>query len=222
MLKSPEREQALQATIKIFKQNDYIRVAQTDKVTDRQVIYLPYFLTHQTKPRVVYDVSAKCDGFSINDCIFSGPDLLNHLAHVLAKFRLGKYALISDLSKCFFHVRLPEEQQDVFRIWWYKDDDVELGEMEPYKFTRHAWGVISSPYIACAAICKAADENSTNANTLTTETICRCMYKDDLLLSFHSIEEAQLFADESVKLFDRIRFKLVKWSASNTSKPAIS
>ena len=141
-------------------------------------------MTHQTKPRVVYDGSAKCDGLSINDCIYSVPDLLNPLAHVLAKFRLGKYALMSDLSKCFFQIRLPEAQQDLFRILWYKDDHVKLGEVEAYKFTRHAWRVISLPYIACVAIRKAADENRTNASNLTTETIGRCMYMDEFVIQF--------------------------------------
>ena len=63
MLKSPEHEQALQGTMKMLKQNNCI--AQADKVTDRQVNYFPYFLTHQTNPRMVYDGSAKCDGLSI-------------------------------------------------------------------------------------------------------------------------------------------------------------
>ena len=220
MLKSPEREPALQATMKMLKQNHY--KTQANEVTDRQVKYLPYFLTHQTRPRVVYDGSAKCDELSINDCIYSGPDSFNFLAHVLAKFLLGKYDLMSDLSKCFFQIRLPEATQDLFRILWYKDDDVKLGEVEAYKFTRHACGVVSSPYIACAAIRKAADENPTNSSNLTTETIRRCMYMDDLLFSSHSIEEAQLIADESVKLFDSRGFKLVKWSACRTAKPVIT
>ena len=221
MLKSPEYEQALRATMKMLKQNNYI--AQANEVTVRQINYLPYFLKHQTKPRVVYDDgSAKCDGLSINDCIYSGPDLFNTLAHVLTKFRLGKYALMFDLRKCFFQIRLPEAQQDLFRILWYKDDDVKLDEVEAYKFTRHAWGVIGLPYIACAAIRKAADENPTNASNLTTETIRRCMFMDDLLFSFHSIEKAQLIADESVKLCDCRGFKLVKWSACRTAKPVIA
>ena len=104
MLKSSEHDQALQATIKMVKQNNYI--VQVDEVTDRQVNYLPYFLTYQTKPRVVYDGSAKCDGFSISDCIYSDPDLVNHLAQVFAKFRLGKYGLMSDVSKRSFQIRL--------------------------------------------------------------------------------------------------------------------
>ena len=44
----------------------------------------------------------------------------------------------------------------------------------------------------------------------------------NLLFSSHSIEEAQLIADESVKLFDSRGFKLVKWSACRTAKPVIA
>ena len=168
---------------------------------------------------MVYDGFAKCDGLSINDCIYSSPDPLKHLAVVLAKFRLGKYALMSDLSKCFFQVWLPVEQQDLFRIFWNNDYDVKLGEVEQYEFRRHAWGVISSPYIACAAIRKTADENPTNARILTTQTICRCMYINHLLFSSHSIEEAQLIAVESVKQFESRGFKLVKWSSCRIAKP---
>ena len=40
----------------------------------------------------------------MNDVIYSGPDELNVLSHVLARFRMGKYALMADLSKCFSQI----------------------------------------------------------------------------------------------------------------------
>ena len=94
--------------------------------------FLPYFLTTQSKPRVVYDGSATYEGRSINSCIHSGPDLLNSLANVLAKFRMGQYALMADITKCFFQISLPEHQQDLFRIFWFKDDDISKGQLQPY------------------------------------------------------------------------------------------
>ena len=142
-----------------LRQNEFIKPA--DRESCNQINYLPYFLTTQSKPRVVYDGSATYEGRSINSCIHSGPDLLNSLANVLAKFRMGQYALMADITKCFFQTSLPEHQQDLFRILWYKDDDISKGELQPYKFTRHVWGIVSSPYIACVAIRKTAEENPT-------------------------------------------------------------
>jgi len=70
---------------------------------------------------------------------------------------MGQYALMADISKCFFQMLLPEEQQDLFQILWFKDDDIQKGEHKMYKFSRHVWAIISSPYIACAAIRKTAE-----------------------------------------------------------------
>ena len=66
--------------------------------------YLPFFVTKTEKPRVVYDHSEKVDGKSLNQSVIAGENLLNNLLQVLLRFRLGKYACVADVSKCFFHV----------------------------------------------------------------------------------------------------------------------
>ena len=78
--------------------------------------YLPFFVSKQDKPRVVFDGSAAFQGLSLNDAVFPGVNLLNDLVGVLNRFRLSRFACITDLSKCFFQVALPREQQDWFRL----------------------------------------------------------------------------------------------------------
>ena len=73
--------------------------------------YLPYFVISQVKKRIEYDGNTKFKGTYVNNIIMSGPDLLNPLLHVLTRFRLGKYALMSDVTKCFFQVQLPAAQK---------------------------------------------------------------------------------------------------------------
>ena len=70
--------------------------------TGQPTWYLPFFVTKQDKPRVVYDGAAKVGGTCLNQAVLAGPNLLNNLMEVLARFRLGKFACIADLSKCFF------------------------------------------------------------------------------------------------------------------------
>ena len=127
MLKNPEHMQAVAETMSMLKQRGYIIPA--NPYFQGKENYLPYFLTSQAKPHIVYDGSAAVDGRCINDCILSGPNLLNSLTDIFAKFRLGQYALMADITKCFFQVLLPEKQQDYFRILWYKDDDVQQGQI---------------------------------------------------------------------------------------------
>ena len=57
----------------------------------------------------------------------------------------SEVCLDDNISKCFLQILLPEEQQDLFRILWFKDNDVNAGEIEEFKFTLHAWGIVSSP-----------------------------------------------------------------------------
>ena len=76
--------------------------------------YLPYFVTKQGKPRVVYDGAATFGGVCLNQTVLAGTNLLNNLVEVLTRFRLGKFACMADLSKCFFQVAVPETQRDLF------------------------------------------------------------------------------------------------------------
>ena len=100
MLRRPDLQLPLVNAIQGLKENKFIIPAEEH--TDQQTNYLPYFITNQAKLRVIYDVSAKWSRWSINDFIYSGPDMLNILAYVLARFRIGKYAIMADITKCFF------------------------------------------------------------------------------------------------------------------------
>ena len=55
--------------------------------------YLPYLLTHQAKPRAVFDGSAAWKERCINDIIYFGPDGLNWLYYVLCSFPFGQVRL---------------------------------------------------------------------------------------------------------------------------------
>ena len=62
----------------------------------------------------MYDGAATFLGVSLNQAVLAGTNLLSNLVEVLTRFRLGKFACIADLSKCFFQVAVPEAQRDLF------------------------------------------------------------------------------------------------------------
>ena len=186
------------------------------------VWYLPYFVTSQAKKRIVYDGKAAFNGVCINDFIETGPDLLNPLADILARFRLGKFAMMADLTKCFFQIGVPAEQCDLFRILWFDKNDVREGNVVTYSFTRHPWGVQSSSFIASFAIQKTLDDNATGASDLTLDTIRKNIYMDDLMFRVNSLDEAKIIANEAIDLFDSRGFKLVKWSANKNAVPVLA
>ena len=84
---------------------------------------------------------------------------------------------MADLSKCFFQISIPREQQDLFCLTWYKNDD--LIKSNTVRFSRHVSGVNSSPYIALFANARLISENPTNASMLTLNAVDRKRYMDD-------------------------------------------
>ena len=135
---------------------NYIERVDDSEMLETSVWYLQYFVTSQAKKRIVYNGKAAFEGVCINDFIETGPDLLNSLGDILARFRLGKFAMMADLTKCFFQIGVPAEQRDLFRILWFDKNDVREGNVVTYRFTCHPWGVKSSPFIASFAIRKSA------------------------------------------------------------------
>ena len=64
--------------------------------------YLPYHAAVRqgkstTKLRIVYDASAKADGPSLNECLYTGPPLHKKIFDLLLRFRTQPVALIADI-----------------------------------------------------------------------------------------------------------------------------
>ena len=115
---------------------NYIERVDVSEMLETPVWYLPYFVTSQAKKRIVYDGKVAFEGVCIKDFIETGPDLLNTLADILARFRLKKFAMMADLTKCFFQIGITTEQRDLCRILWFDKNDVRERNVVTYRFTR--------------------------------------------------------------------------------------
>ena len=216
--KSAKLKGMLFETFKEMISEGWVVPVEDGAATDSRCWHLPFFVTKQEKSRIAFDGAAKFDGTALNDVVLPGINLLNGLVEVLTRFRVGRYACIADLSKYFLQVSVPESQRDLFRLVWFKDNDMDEGEIQILKFTRHVWGVNSRPYIALFAIEKLVAENPTNASNLTLSAVESNRYMDDLLLSSDSLEDLETISRESVLLFQSRGFKLHKWVSNSDSK----
>ena len=103
---------------------------------------------------------------SLNSVLHQGPDLNNQLRGVLIRFREKPIGFGSDVESMFNNFRVPKEQRDLLRFYWYKDNDPSKG-IVPYRSCSHIFGCTSSPAVAsyglkyCAAI--APDEKNETA-----------------------------------------------------------
>ena len=182
--------------------------------------YLPFFVTRTAKPRV-YDGAATVGGASLNRAVLAGENLPNSPVDVLMRFRMGRYACVVDVSKCFFQIKLPANQQKWFHIIWFKNNNINGGETQVFRFTHHVWGVNSSPYVALLAFKRLVVENPTGASQAILNVVKHNRYIDDVLFAGETFSNAEAFADEGTKLFKSRGFRLRKWVTNSHAKPVL-
>ena len=98
-----------------------------------QVHYLPHRPVIRndkdtTKIRAVFDASCKVNGPSLNECLYSGPNLLAKIFDILLRFRLNKIGVLADIKQAFLNVGIDSEHRDFLRFLWYdrmKADDLQ-------------------------------------------------------------------------------------------------
>ena len=202
-------------------QNGYAKKLSPDELPSKEgkVWYLPHHgIYHPTKKkiRIVFDCSAKFNGFSLNEELMQGPDLTSSLLGVLNRFRQEYVAFVGDIEAMFHQVKVIKEHQDFLRFLWWSKSNLN-NNLEEYAMTVHLFGATSSPSIANFALKKTADEAEQHINSETANTIRRNFYVDDCLKSLSTETEAiQMISNlkDACKLGG---FKIAKF-CSNSSK----
>ena len=75
-----------------------------------------------SKVRIVFDVSAKCENFSLNDVIDVGPKLQRDLIDVLLCFRKEAVAMVCDIAEMYLQIGIAEKRQKTLRFLWRGSD----------------------------------------------------------------------------------------------------
>ena len=104
---------------------------------------------------------------------------------------MGKLACVADVSKCFFQIKIPESQQRWFHIIWFRGKNIDSGEIQILRFTRHVWGINSSPYVTLLALKRLVAENPTSASQLTLNAVEEHRYMDDVLFAGDTLSDAE-------------------------------
>ena len=181
------------------------------------VWYLPHFAVHHpakpNKVRVVFDCAAKVRGTSLNDILLSGPDLATLLVDVLLRFRKGKYAFTADVNAMFHQVRVPKEQRNLFRFFWW-DNDGTIGQMKEHRMAVHLFGACSSPSIANYALKRVADDVKDDDKSEVKQVLRENFYVDDCLVAHNDPVILQTIARDLQGMCEQGGFLLRKFSSN--------
>ncbi|KIH47286.1 integrase core domain protein, partial [Ancylostoma duodenale] len=184
-----------------------------------------HYLAHQpvltphkdtTKLRVVFDGSAHFKNAPcLNDKLHQGPVILPSLIDMLARFRIGNIAIISDVEKAFLQVHLQAKDRDATRCLWIRDISAPLSEqnMVIYRFTRVTFGLKPSPFLLGATI----HEHLSHAEDQEmADTIKNNVYVDNLLMTASTPDEALEHCEKARKLFAEINMNLREFRTNSS------
>jgi hypothetical protein len=165
-----------------------------------QVFYLPHHPVVRsdklsTRVRPVFDGSARSpSGYSLNDCLHTGPRIGSDIFDILLRFRFCRVAFTSDLQKAFLQVAIHPKDRDVCRF--LTEDDNRL--LITQRFCRVPFGLVSSPFLLAATI---EFHLSKQPPSKVTEALSKDRYVDDFIHGEDTVEEAFGIAREGVEIF---------------------
>ena len=110
-----------------------------------------------TSCRIVRNSAAVYKGWSLNDGLFKGADLLNNLFCVLLAWRQNAVAMTGDIRKMFNQVQIAPEDWLYHRFLWRNGNTSE--QAKDFHWTRLPFGDRPAPDLSISALRFLANKN---------------------------------------------------------------
>ncbi|XP_063897002.1 uncharacterized protein LOC135118557 [Helicoverpa armigera] len=232
--KSQAQAQFLQLERKMLRNSDlrreyhrfmeeYISLGHMKPITaetrSKNQVYLPHHgvlraESTTTKLRVVFNASYKANNNnSLNDLMYSGPNLQKDMFTLLINWRTYRYVFTADVEKMFRYIWLKEEQQHLQTIVWRSSTDEPLREWQLCTVT---YGMKSAPFLAMRTLHQLAQDEKDNYPE-SANALQNYFYMDDLVHGQNSIEDAKRVVAELIALLKKGGFNLRKWTSNEAS-----
>lgn len=215
---------SLESYNQIFKsyiENDFIEEVNSDTTSLSNTHYLTHRGVYKgdsltTKLRIVYDCSLQdSNKISLNDCLVQGPNLVNDLVKVLINFRLGKFAIISDISKAFLKINLKHDyDKNHLRFLWYKNYKDTTQGLVTYRFKVVPFGATSSPSLLSLTL---KYHLNSFPNSPNLEFLKNSFYVDNLVGAVDSELELNEIYKNSNIIMQKGNFQLAEWFSNSNS-----
>ena len=189
-----------------------------NEINDRPAWYIPHHGVYhkvKNKIRVVYDCSARYKGRSLNDCLLTGPDMINNLTGVLLRFRKDYVALQGDIKKMFPQFSVPPSQRNYLRYLWWKDRNTQSLPIH-MRMTRHCFGAVSSMGCANIGLRAIADDYWTKYGKDCHDAVFNSFYVDDILHSVSLPADAVDLIERLCAMLGEGRVELAKFVSSSS------
>ena len=222
--KNPEKKEAYTTAINEYVENGFAREltnSELDEIDSCKRYYIPHhpifkMTSASTKVRIVFDASAKApNGWSLNDCLLKGPNLLPDIAAVLLRFHMNPIALNGDLRKMFCQTAVAAEFRP-YQLYLWRNCDT-MSEPKVYAMQRLMFGVTSSPFLAVQCVLHHANSSDvvTKHGSIVYDLLRRNMYMDDVHIGGTSVEDVIAQQRMVVDFFNSGGWSIVKFASNS-------
>ena len=209
------------AQIQKLEAADFIEEVTEKHKTGEVLHYLPHRGIRKTDSktttlRIVMDASckSKASAFSLNDCLFTGPNLIVSMATLLLKFRKEKYGCCADIEKAFLNLLIREADRDAMRFFFPTDPFDPSCRMKIYRYKVVMFGASCSPFLL-AAVISSHLENQVKDKIL--QNSLKNIFVDNLVISMKTEDELIDLYIKAREVFFDMGLNLRQW-ASNSKK----
>ena len=199
--------------------SNFIELVPDDYVEPDGVHYIPHHCVTKdsdtTPIRIVFDCSAKQDSSkpSLNDCLLTGPSMVNDIISLLLNFKLKNFACVADIEKAFLMVGINPCDRDYVRFFWPQDPFNPKSKVLTYRFKVVLFGSTASQFLL----------NSTILHHLglypheTADILRQSIYIDNVVANFQSEDELFNFYKISKCIMNEGGFNLREWLSNSKS-----
>ncbi|KAL3076742.1 hypothetical protein niasHT_038638 [Heterodera trifolii] len=174
-----------------------------------------------TKTRIVMDASAKpknCPSApSLNDCLYTGPQLLKDLTGILLRFRQMEHVILADIEKAFLQLGIRHADRDACRFIWLNNPEtaelnpIDHSELRIYRFCRVSFGLTVSPFLLNATI----REHLALFDSDLPRRIEENLYVDNIMFDAKPTEKLKDLVTQAKTIFEAAGMKLREFYGSN-------
>lgn len=206
--------------------DDWVSKGIVEEVPEEDLDKFSHYLPHRhvvkpnstTPVRPVFDASAKeHDKVSLNQCLETGPNLIDKIPACLARFRKNQYGVSGDIEKAFLQISINGKDRDYLRFLWQEKD----GRLKVFRHCRVVFGVSSSPFLLESCIklhlqtiltqCKV---NESPYSSDFIELLEESFYVDNCLTSLETLKDVEEFRHVASSVMNEKMFKLRGWEFS--------
>lgn len=164
-----------------------------------------------TQLRVVFNASSKTSsGKSLNDLMYSGPNLQKNLMSLILNWRRYKFVLTADVEKMFRMIMVRKTDRHLQSIIWRDSSDESF---YTYQLATITYGTKAAPFLAMRTLQQLAMDDA-EKYPLASCAVNSSFYMDDLLTGENSLSKAKELLFQLTSMFQGAGMNLRKWSSN--------